>query len=67
MSGAEALRWGLSPADSLPYVEVRHHQLRGGFTHRLGSRVGQHLNLELHFVDTRTDASKSLFSADVFI
>lgn len=52
MSGAEALRWGLSPADSLPYVEVRHHQLRGGFTHRIGSRVGQHLNHELHFVET---------------
>ncbi|MDA7085899.1 transporter substrate-binding domain-containing protein [Pseudomonas sp. SA3-5] len=52
MSGAEALRWGFSPADDRPYVEVRNHQLLGGFTHRLGSRVGQRLNLELQFVET---------------
>lgn len=52
MSGAEALRWGFSPADGMPYVEVRNHQLLGGFTHRLGSRVGQRLNLEVHFVET---------------
>jgi ABC-type amino acid transport substrate-binding protein len=52
MSGAEALRWGFSPVDGMPYVEVRNHQLRGGFTHRLGSRVGQRLNLELQFVET---------------
>ncbi|WP_324733965.1 hypothetical protein [Pseudomonas paeninsulae] len=52
MSGAEAVHRGFSPADSLPYAEVHNHQLRGGFTHRLGSRVGQHLSLELHFVET---------------
>ncbi len=52
MSGAEALRWGFSPADGMPYVEVRNHQLLGGFTHRLGNRVGQRLNLEVHFVET---------------
>jgi ABC-type amino acid transport substrate-binding protein len=52
MSGAEALRWGFSPADGMPYAEVRNHQLLGGFTHRLGSRVGQRLNFELQFVET---------------
>ncbi|MCG4453644.1 ABC transporter substrate-binding protein [Pseudomonas sp. MMS21-TM103] len=52
MSDAEALRWGFSPADDMPYVEVRNHQLLGGFTHQLGSRVGQRLNLELQFVET---------------
>jgi ABC-type amino acid transport substrate-binding protein len=52
MSGAEALRWGFSPADGMPYVEVRNHQLLGGFTHRFGSRVGQRLSLELQFVET---------------
>jgi len=52
MSDAEALRWGFSSADGMPYVEVRNHQLRGGFTHRLGSRVGQRLDLELRFVET---------------
>ncbi|MDP3977670.1 MAG: transporter substrate-binding domain-containing protein [Pseudomonas sp.] len=52
MSGAEVLRWGFSPSDGMPYVEVHNHHLLGGFTHRLGSRVGQRLNLELHFIET---------------
>ncbi|WP_372876363.1 substrate-binding periplasmic protein [Pseudomonas sp.] len=52
ISGAEALRWGFSPADGMPYVEVRNHQLRSGFTHRLGSRVGQRLDLDVRFVET---------------
>lgn len=51
-SGAEELRWGFGPADGMPYVEVEDHQLRGGFTHRLGTRVGQRLGLDLHFVET---------------
>jgi ABC-type amino acid transport substrate-binding protein len=52
ISGAEALRWGFSPVDGMPYVEVHDHQLRGGFTHQLGTLVGQRLGLELHFVET---------------
>lgn len=51
-SGAEELRWGFGPADGMPYVEVENHQLRGGFTHLLGTRVGQRLGLDLHFVET---------------
>ena len=52
ISGAEALRWGFSPADGMPYAEVRDHQLLGGFTHHLGTRIGQRLGLELRFVET---------------
>lgn len=52
LSSAEELRWGFSNADGMPYVEVKDQQLRGGFTHRLGTRVGQRLGLAPRFIET---------------
>lgn len=49
---ADELRWGFASADGMPYVDVQGQQLRGGFIHRLGSRVSQRLGLELHFIET---------------
>lgn len=34
---AGELRWGFSPADGMPYVDIVDHQLQGGFTRQLGS------------------------------
>jgi ABC-type amino acid transport substrate-binding protein len=52
VSSAEELRWGFASTDGMPYVEVKDQQLRGGFTHQLGTQVGQRLGLELRFIDT---------------
>ncbi|SDG74762.1 ABC-type amino acid transport substrate-binding protein [Pseudomonas benzenivorans] len=52
LSSAEELRWGFSSADGMPYVEVKEQQLRGGFTHRLGTRVSQRLGLAPRFIET---------------
>jgi len=49
---AEELRWGFATADGMPYVEVHEQQLRGGFTHRLGTATGQRLGMELSFIET---------------
>ena len=52
LSQAAELRWGFASADGMPYVDVQGQQLRGGFIHRLGTRVSQRLGLELHFIET---------------
>lgn len=49
---AGELRWGFSPADGMPYVDIVDHQLQGGFTRQLGERVAQRLGLSLRFVET---------------
>lgn len=49
---ASELRWGFSPQDGMPYVAVRDQQLVGGFTHLLGTRVGQALATPVRFVQT---------------
>ena len=49
---ASELRWGFSPADGMPYVDIVDHQLQGGFTRQLGERVAQRLGLSLRFVET---------------
>ncbi|VFT21683.1 putative periplasmic binding protein [Pseudomonas aeruginosa] len=33
---AGELRWGFSPADGMPYVDIVDHQLQGGFTRQFG-------------------------------
>ena len=48
---AGELRWGFSPADGMPYVDIVDHQLQGGFTRQLGSGA-QRLGLSLRFVET---------------
>lgn len=52
LAQAEELRWGFASADGMPYVDVENQQLRGGFTHRLGTRVGQLMGLDVHFIET---------------
>lgn len=49
---AHELRWGFASADGQPYVEVREHQLLGGFIYELGRVASQRLGYKADFVET---------------
>lgn len=63
---AGELRWGFSPADGMPYVDIVDHQLQGGFTRQLGERSRSGWDCRCVSWKRRTEGSTASWPADIF-